>query len=253
MAVLLHLLTWNLGSGGPSIFGICEGLLETLKYIILKCKDQMNNTFISIGSQCTTPLLFFNTRVKGKSLPFDWIISTPEFVYTILKLMFIDNTDIDTIVDDHFFVCDKKALSPVDGSFITDDSGGALINSKYSVCFIHDALSDREKYIRRMNRLKETILDKNKFLNFVYVSTASSKAGNYLLDGVEPIQNLHENLEKISKIISGITLNYRIIVFDTHNRPRIPSDRIFYFDIESKNQWGELMPELVNKFRKLRF
>lgn len=212
----------------------------------------MNNTYISIGSQCSTPLLFFNTGVKGKSLPFDWIISTPEFVYTILKLIFIDNLNINTIVDDYFFICDKSASSPLEGKFITDENGAAFINSKYNVCFVHDKITDREKYIRRMQRLKDTILNKNNFLNFVYVSTSSPDTGNYAFDGVEPIQNLHEYLEKISIIINCITTNYRIIVFDSHKRSHISSEHIFYYDIEAKDQWGELMPELVYKFMNIK-
>jgi len=48
------------------------------------------NIYISIGAQCTTPMLFERLQVKKENLPFDWMFSTPQFVYTILKELLIE-------------------------------------------------------------------------------------------------------------------------------------------------------------------
>ena len=207
------------------------------------------NTYISIGSQCTTPTLFERLGIKKESLPFDWMFSTPQFVYMIIELLLIDMKEIDDIVDNYFFVCDKKAyLHGLENHIISED-GSVLVNSKYNVCFPHDTISDRDKYIRRIERFKQILLDKEQFLYFVYVSTSSPTNGNYTLDGLEPIQELYEYIEKINIILKDIRTSYKIIVFDT-NKPSgvIPSDstHIMYYEIEKQNSWSELLPELID-------
>jgi hypothetical protein len=207
------------------------------------------NTYISIGSQCTTALLFNNLQVKKESFPFDWMFSTPQFVYTIIKLLLIDKKNINDIVDNYFFVCDKRAQLKGLEHFILNENGPMLINSKYNVCFPHDKISDRDKYIRRMIRFKEILLNKDIFIYFMYVSVSSPNSGNYTINGIEPIQNLYEYIEKINNIIKDIRTTYKIIVFDT-NKPSgvIPSDflHLMYYDIEKKNSWGQLLPELID-------
>ena len=213
------------------------------------------NTYISIGSQCATSILFDRLQVKTESLVFDWMFSTPQFVYTIIKLLLIDKKEIDDIVDNHFFVCDKRALLQGVEHFILNEHGQVLVNSKYNVCFPHDTISERDKYIRRMERFKQIILDKDNFLYFVYISVSSPKSGNYTIDGVEPIQQLYEYIEQIHNILKDIRTTYKIIVFDT-NKPScvIPSDilHLMYYDIENKNYWSELLPEVIDKCNNLK-
>lgn len=212
------------------------------------------NTYISIGSQCTTPTLFDRLQVKKESLPFDWMFSTPQFVYTIIKLLLIDKKEIDDIVDNHFFVCDKRARLKGLERHILNKDGPVLVNSKYNVCFPHDTILDRDKYIRRMERFKQILLDTNNYLYFVYVSVSSHNSGNYTIDGVEPIQQLYEYIEHIHNILKDMRTTYKIIVFDT-NKPFsvIPSDSLYlmYYDIEKKNSWVKLLPELIDKCNNL--
>lgn len=212
------------------------------------------NTYISIGSQCTTATLFDILQVKKESFPFDWMFSTPQFVYTIIKLLLIDKKEIDDIVDNHFFICDKRAELQGGEHHILNKNGPVLVNSKYNVCFPHDTISERDKYIRRIERFKKTLVDKENFLYFVYVSVSSTNIGNYTIDRVEPIQQLYEYIEQINNILKYIRTSYKIIVFDT-NKPSgiIPSDslHIMYYDIEKKRSWKELLPELINKCNNL--
>jgi hypothetical protein len=192
--------------------------------------------------------------VNKESLPFDWMFSTPQFVYTIIKLLLIDKKEIEDIVDNHFFVCDKRAQLQSAEHHILNEHGSVLVNSKYNVCFPHDTISERDKYIRRMKRFKQILLDKDNYLYFVYVSVSSPNSGNYTIDGVEPIQNLYEYIEQIHNILKDIRTTYKIIVFDT-NKPSgvIPSNdlHLMYYDIEKKNSWGGLLPELIDKCNNL--
>jgi hypothetical protein len=208
------------------------------------------NIYISIGAQCTTATLFDRLRVKKESLPFDWMLSTPQFVYMIIKLLLIDNEEVESIVDNHFFVCDKRAqLRDVEHHILTQN-GPVLVNSKYNVCFPHDTLADRAKYIRRLERFKNILVNNENFLYFVYVSVSSPDRGNYTINGVEPIQHLYEYIEQINNVLLNTRTNYKIIVFDT-NKPAhvISSDvsHILYYDIEKKNHWNDLLQELINK------
>jgi len=207
--------------------------------------------YISIGAQCATPTLFERLQVKKESLPFDWMFSTPEFVYTILHLLLIENKEIHDIIDNHFFICDKRAILKSVEHHSLHENGSVLVNTKYNVSFPHNEPSDREKYIRRMERLKKIILDKENFINFVYISVASPTNGNYTLDDVEPIQDIYGYIEKINSILKNIRTNYQILIFDT-NRPSDirPSDslRIKYYDLQQKTAWHELLPELIDKY-----
>lgn len=212
------------------------------------------NTYISIGTQCTTPVLFDRLGVKKESLPFDWMFSTPEFVYKILKLLLIEKKEIDDIVDNHFFLCDKRANIIHIEHHVLDNTGPILVNSKYNVCFPHDTLSDRDKYMRRMERLKQIILDTEIFIHFVYVSVASPTNGNYTINGFAPIKDLYEYIDKINSILLTVRTNYKISIFDTNK----PSDiklsdttHIAYYDIGMREHWNYLLPELIDKCNNL--
>jgi len=212
------------------------------------------NIYISIGTQCSTSTLFKRLGVKKESLPFDWMFSTPEFVYTIIKLLLIDKLEIEDIIDNHFFLCDKKAYLQSKGNCILSDKGSVLVNSKYNVCFPHDKLTDREKYIRRMYRLKELLLNTDNFIYFVYVSVSSPSIGNYTINGLKPIQDLYNYTEKLNDIIKTVRDNYKIIIFNTDDSSDINnSDKthMSYYYIKKKNNWKNMIPELINKCTNL--
>lgn len=92
------------------------------------------------------------------------------------------------------------------------------MNSKYNVCFPHDNITDRDKYIRRIQRLKDILLDNDNFIYFMYISVSSLDIGNYTINGIEPIQNLYEYIKLINNILKNIRSTYKIIIFDT-NKP----------------------------------
>ena len=202
----------------------------------------MKPIYISIGTQCTALGVLTEMYIRGKSLPFDWRFSTPEFVYTILRLLLVDNAEIDYIVDSHFFACDKKASLDTQEHYSIDPDGSALFNSKYRVCFPHrlsspeDPVSERDKYITRLIRLKELLLDKNNFIYLIYVSLCSySGLGNYTIDNEDVIKDLYQYIHKIDVLLKNIMVdNYKILVFDVAEvkENKIESDTTLYIDLQ---------------------
>lgn len=214
----------------------------------------MKYSYISIGAQCTTATLFKYLNIKKETLPFDWMISTPEFVYTILKLTLIDNLSIEDIVDSHFLNCNKKAVLDIKEHYRTSDDGNVLVNTKYNVIFPHDSLQDREKYIRRITRLKQLLLDPEYFLYFIYISTSSPTDGEYRLDHIEVIQDLYSYIFKIDELLKKYRSDYKLLVFDTHastNNSEYLNPRIITFPLHKQKEWEFLIPELLHIFRIL--
>jgi hypothetical protein len=68
----------SLGFLIPLIFVFCIGFSSKT---IAQCTGYNYQVFEKLG-------------VKHESLPFDWIFTTPKFVYIILKLLVIDKLDI---------------------------------------------------------------------------------------------------------------------------------------------------------------
>lgn len=212
----------------------------------------MNPVYISIGSQCTVATVFENLGIKKESLPFDWMYSTPQFVYTILKLLMVDKMEVSRIVDEHFFCCERRALV-VDGrgGHVTNPSGKTLLNSKYDVCFPHNVPSDREKYIRRLERLRSLIEDQSNYLYFVYTSPSSPTSGNFTIDGKEPIQDVCGYLNSIDDLLAQITPNYKICVYDTFPRDiRQLHPTIVYNKIQHRPGWRKLVQFVTPMFQR---
>jgi hypothetical protein len=207
----------------------------------------MKSRFISLGAQCTVPSLFERLKIKGETLPFDWMISTPEFVYTILKNI-VENMDISDILMNDFFAIDGRASLQSLERYKRNNKGVALVNSKHSCIFPHDTAGEAAKYQRRLDRLKQTIFNKDNYLYFVYVSVSSLQGGNYMLDNKEPIQNLYTHIKNISDIIKPISSNYKILVFDTTSQDKTPilnDANVMAFDIHRRERWGDLLPDLI--------
>jgi hypothetical protein len=209
--------------------------------------------YISIGAQCTTATLFDKMNCKKDSLPFDWMFSTPEFVYTMLKYLLLEKKEIKEIVDEHFFLFDAREkwfeCSPAHfTNMINKDDATVIVNTKYNVVFPHDNISDREKYIRRFERLKKLILDESIFVYFVYVSVP--RKNYFAINEVDPTQDLYEYIEKINIMLKDIRTNYKILVFDIDIDKYLTEKNsdIECYQIESKYRWQELLPELVEKF-----
>jgi hypothetical protein len=118
--------------------------------------------------------------------------------------------------------------------YFTCDNGVTLLNTKYNVIFPHDKnnIDTIDKYIRRFERLKDTILNSTECLYFIYTSQSSLESGNFTIDGNIVINDVYVYMSKIYKLISKFRNNYKINVFS----------RKFY----SKNEIVDILKNILN-------
>jgi hypothetical protein len=202
---------------------------------------------ISIGFQCSTAS-FIDDIQKTYTLPFDWMFANPSFVFEMLELLLEKNINIEDLVKNHFFYCDKRVNQTGLEHYYTCDNGVALYNSKYNVIFPHDEnnIDNINKYIRRFERLKNIILNSNECLYFVYASQSSLQKGNFTIDGNIIINDVYVHLSKIYKLIGKFRNNYKIILFDTIQEEQIEllDENITLFKLNKCNNWGEVLTQM---------
>ena len=203
---------------------------------------------IPIGIQCTNATIkkkFENTH----TLPLDWMFSTPSFVFEMLELLLEKNINIEDLVKNHFFYCEKRANLNGLENYISDNNGFALFNTKYNVIFPHDEnnIDSINKYIRRFERLKDIILNSTECLYFIYTSQSSLESGNFTIDGNIVINDVYVYLSKIYKLINKFRNNYKIILFDTIQEEQISllDENITLIKLNKCNHWSELVPQMI--------
>jgi hypothetical protein len=213
---------------------------------------------IPIGIQCTNAT-FKKSFEKTHTLPFDWMFATPSFVFEMLELLLEKNMNIEDLVKNHFFCCEKRANMKSAEHYFTCDNGFALLNTKYNVIFPHDenTLDSVNKYIRRFERLKDVILNSTECLYFIYTSPSSLESGNFTIDGKIVINDVYVYLSKINKLIRKFRNNYKMIVFDTVKEEQISllDENIKLIKLNKCNSWMELVPQMIehNLFTKSAF
>jgi hypothetical protein len=202
---------------------------------------------IPIGLQCTTAS-FKNEIEKTHTLPFDWMFSTPKFVFEMLLLLLEKNMNIEELVKNHFLYCEKKASLDKVEYYYTCDNGFALYNTKYSVIFPHDNNSSEtvDKYIRRFERLKDLILNSTENLYFIYTSQSSLEKGNFTIDGNIVLKDVYVYLSKIYNLIGKFRANYKMILFDAIQEEEIEllDKNIILHKLNKCDIWTELLREM---------
>ncbi len=208
---------------------------------------------IPIGLQCTGAIFKRNINKKSFTYPFDWMFATPKFVYEMLELLLVNNMNITELVKQHFFYCDRKASLNGLENYILDDRGFALYNTKYNVIFPHDVNKQEniEKYIRRFERLKDTILKSSEDICFVYVSQSSSTIGNFTINGIDMCIDIYIYLSKIYELI-GKYKNCKMIVFDTIKKEdkSLLNENIKLLELDECNSWNKLLVQM-DKYKDL--
>ena len=203
---------------------------------------------IPIGIQCSNKG-FKNSIQQSPTLPFDWMFSTPKFVLEILTLLLEKNMDTEEIVRCHFFYCDKTANMIAHENYFEVENGNILYNSKYNVIFPHDVNDEATviKYIRRMERLKDLILNSPEELYFVYSSQSSLGPGNFTINGNKILTNVYSDISKIYKLISNYRTNYKVTIFDTiqEEDPTELVPNIVLYKLSSCNSWFEVVQQMM--------
>jgi hypothetical protein len=206
----------------------------------------MDITYISLGVQCTIPLFLKNNNLRKEAYPFDWMISNPKYIYEMLVLL-LDNCNITDLVINHFFYCPLKANCAKIENYTIDKNGFALFNPKYNVVFPHDEYNNDtiQKYIRRLERLKNIILNDNKIIHFIYISQSSLELGNFKINDTSVIDDVYTYINKIHDLISNYRKNFKIIIFDTiQNDNTIINKNIELYKLDKCDSWIELIPQV---------
>jgi hypothetical protein len=206
---------------------------------------------ISIGIQCVNAELKKRINKVTPTLPFDWMLSHPKFIYIILTLLLENKINVEDIVNNHFFCCDKRATFKKVEFYYTDSNGRSLYNSKYDVIFPHDEYNDetKTKYIRRLERLKDLIINSNEKLTFIYSSQSSLNSGNFMIDDREIINNVYFYLTKIYELINMYNNNNEMIVFDSilnEDKSNL-NEKIILYEMNSCNNLNELLNQILQK------
>ena len=206
---------------------------------------------IPIGIQCTNGNFKREINKATKSYPFDWIFSPPKFIYEMLYLLLEKNMEIDKLVKEEFFLCDTNASVNVNflENYYTDINGFALLNSKYNVVFPHDVRNNEtiEKYVRRFERLKVSILNSNEKIIFLYSSQASLNIGNYTVNNTEVITNVYYYLSKIQNLLEKYNNNFKIIIFDTikNEDKKLLNDKIMLIELNESYHWIDIINQML--------
>lgn len=203
---------------------------------------------IPIGIQCTNAQFSKNINHSYEPLPFDWMLSSPKFVFEMLTLLLEENMDVHTLVESHFFNCKLRAnISGIENYHITN--GVALYNESYNVIFPYDSNSVEtiHKYIRRFKRLKELILTNQEEVCFLYTSPSSPTNGNFTINGNHVVNNAYSYLSKIYDLIGKYRpYTYKMIVFDTLQQEDkdLLKKEIVLCKLNRCNVWTKLLPQM---------
>ena len=206
--------------------------------------------YIPLGFQCTVPTVLQSRQLKGQTLPFDWMLSSPKFVYQMLQLLLAD-MPIEVLVREHFFNCTAKAeiLLGSDGRavlehYITREDGNSLYNQQYDVIFPHDSYNEDtiQKYVRRFERLKQLMYG-DEHVTYLYISPSSDESGEFWIDGTRVLMDPIEYLNKIYTLLQKS--NLRNFSFKAHLTTSSGVDKLLpgiqYTAIQAKPVWLEIV------------
>lgn len=145
-------------------------------------------------------------------------------------------------IEEHFFYCKNNAKFITYESYTICDNGSACYNSKYNIIFPHDTNNAETitKYIRRIKRLKDLILNSSEELRFIYISQSSLESGNFTINNSIVVKDVYVYLSKIYRH------NYKFIIFDSIDNEDIQllDKNIHLYKLNKCNCWTELLHQL---------
>jgi hypothetical protein len=194
-------------------------------------------------------------NLRKGSLPYDYILSNPKFIYESLNALLIENCNIDDYVQNVFLNISHKGSSNGPEHFYTDNSGPCYINTQCQIIFPHEPPIAEiiPKYIRRFNRLKNTILNKENIITFVYGSPISNSKANYTINGNTVVKDTVLYLNKIYEIMQSLNIKFRIIVFNSYENilPTSLHKDIILINIPEFNHWCVTLDHIVDNYKDL--
>lgn len=221
--------------------------------------------FIPLGFQCTTAFVLQEAGVRDVGYPFDWGLMPPRFIRHILHLLLIDKMDTKELVRTEYFHTHTLAQWTGPGYLAPEEyrewHEGAPYNKSYGAIFPHDGKDavpyevSIQKYIRRMDRLKNAILDTDERAVFVYISQSSRHRyqGNYFIDGQEILTDSYYWLNVVYNLLSHVRgRSFDFLVLDTINSEdkTMLNPKIDYNVIPESNGYKPLIPQCVPYIEK---
>jgi hypothetical protein len=179
--------------------------------------DEIN---ISIGFQCTTAAIIQKLNRRTSSFPFDWILSNPTSVLSLIKIL-IDCDDIDKFVKTEFFNVDGFAhfIKPEEFMIIHHKTG-SLYNSKYNMIFPHEKsnyIDEVEKYKRRFIRLKEALINEHTMLNIYFIDRLG-KNNSFKINNTNILNNQEDSLNSLVSYLTNLRKNSKFyFVLNKHS------------------------------------
>lgn len=182
--------------------------------------------YISLGYNCLPAYLFQVLEVREESYPFDWIFSTPNSIYQILiKLLQEDRDEYDLfqMSSEKIGLTEGIPTYTIESKDIIAPNGFYKIpyNPEYSLLFVHDKNNQEteKKYQRRLKRLRETLLNQNYYLKFVF-SPESSGEYIFTIDGKKQLNQELIDIYKITELLSRYRSleTFDVVILETHSR-----------------------------------
>jgi hypothetical protein len=181
-----------------------------------------NETYISLGMQCTTTIILKNLNKRKKAYPFDWALTHLGFMDSFIKEIYKAN-NLDHLYD---FVLDLKnnevhaVYTSVPEKFILTktENTKTIYNRKQKIIFPHDEYNQEtiNKLKKRILRFKNNLLERTNEIVFLYASPPNENS-HLLIDGVNLTFDNIKYLNKIASFLEEKEVNFKIIYIDSLN------------------------------------
>ncbi len=131
--------------------------------------------YIPIGSHCEIASYLRHIGYRKEAFPFDWTVTPIQSAMELINNDFEDFLKKDNLV---FLEPTNRLLFKENGIDVNvcEDIITPVFDKKYHILFVHDFSKDaeneydivKEKYLRRVERLKEILKDKTIKINLIY-------------------------------------------------------------------------------------
>ena len=201
--------------------------------------------FISLGAACGTATFIQYIGKKEANCPFDWCVSSLQFVFEIIKLI-VKDISSEEIARHHFF---KKSFSQDGhGTFKTADNG-PLAHCELYAAFLHEDkktfIQTVQAYDRRIERLR-SIIKSNEHVTYVW----APPGGIHTFDGNLLVHDVAEALNGIYSVLIQHNPNAKMLVFNDHALEGIDS-RIEYIEVDPSGDHLGISSGIHAKYKEI--
>jgi hypothetical protein len=174
-----------------------------------------NKIYIPIGSDCKVTWYLHRNKYRIQAFPFDWTVTPIRSAFELINNGFENFLNKDNLI---FLPPTKRLLFRDDDQCpeLTDDIVTTVYDKKYHILYVHDfskagateLIHVKQKYFRRVQRLKEYLLnpDIQVFLIFNNDNPNEWQNSQYNQVGYTFKTLMQEEIENFSSIHPNVTL-----------------------------------------------